>query len=150
LDIECFTYLHRALESSLAPIVIFATNRGHCTIRGTEDITSPHGIPMDLLDRLVIVKTTPYKKEEMTKILKIRAQTESLTLEEGAIESLSAVGEKTTLRYAVQLLTPASITAKINGRASITKEDIDEVAGLFLDAKASAKMLSENDSKFMK
>ena len=28
LDIECFTYLNRALESSLSPIVIFATNRG--------------------------------------------------------------------------------------------------------------------------
>ena len=33
LDIECFTYLHRALESSISPIVIFATNRGKCTIR---------------------------------------------------------------------------------------------------------------------
>jgi RuvB-like protein 1 (pontin 52) len=33
LDIECFTYLNRALESSLSPIVVFATNRGVCTIR---------------------------------------------------------------------------------------------------------------------
>lgn len=33
LDIECFTYLNRALESSLSPIVIFATNRGMCSIR---------------------------------------------------------------------------------------------------------------------
>lgn len=33
LDIECFTYLNRALESSLSPNVIFATNRGVCTIR---------------------------------------------------------------------------------------------------------------------
>lgn len=32
LDIECFTYLNRALESSLAPIVIFATNRGVCQV----------------------------------------------------------------------------------------------------------------------
>jgi len=32
LDIECFTYLNRALESALAPIVIFATNRGLCTV----------------------------------------------------------------------------------------------------------------------
>lgn len=30
LDIECFTYLNRALESSLAPIVVLATNRGLC------------------------------------------------------------------------------------------------------------------------
>ena len=33
LDIECFTFLNRALESTLAPIVIFATNRGRCTVR---------------------------------------------------------------------------------------------------------------------
>lgn len=83
LDIECFTYLHRALESSLAPIVIFATNRGRCTIRGTEDIVAPHGIPMDLLDRLVIIKTSPYSKDEMLKILQIRAKTEGLSSETG-------------------------------------------------------------------
>merc|ERR1712176_1077983 len=40
LDIECFTYLNRALESSISPIVVFATNRGVCKIRGT-DIPSP-------------------------------------------------------------------------------------------------------------
>lgn len=33
LDIETFTYLHRALESPIAPIVIFATNRGRCIVR---------------------------------------------------------------------------------------------------------------------
>lgn len=32
LDIECFTYLNKALESSLAPIVVLATNRGVCTV----------------------------------------------------------------------------------------------------------------------
>jgi RuvB-like protein 1 (pontin 52) len=64
LDMECFTYLNRALESSLAPIVIFATNRGICQIRGT-DISSPHGIPVDLLDRLVIIRTLPYTTAEM-------------------------------------------------------------------------------------
>lgn len=59
LDIECFTFLNRALESTLAPIVVLATNRGICTIRGT-DMVSPHGIPVDLLDRLLIIKTTTY------------------------------------------------------------------------------------------
>ncbi|XP_059278496.1 ruvB-like protein 1 [Lycium ferocissimum] len=33
LDMECFSYLNRASESSLSPIVIFATNRGICTVR---------------------------------------------------------------------------------------------------------------------
>lgn len=33
LDLETFTYLHKSLESPIAPIVIFATNRGRCVIR---------------------------------------------------------------------------------------------------------------------
>lgn len=51
LDIECFTYLNALLESSMAPTVIFATNRGNSLVRGTTDIIAPHGIPVDLLDR---------------------------------------------------------------------------------------------------
>jgi len=35
LDIECFSFLNRALENEAAPIVIFATNRGITKIRGT-------------------------------------------------------------------------------------------------------------------
>ncbi len=35
LDIECFSFLNRALESELAPLVIMASNRGICRIRGT-------------------------------------------------------------------------------------------------------------------
>ena len=165
LDIECFTFLNRALESSLAPIVIFATNRGICQvyprallclsytpdvacwalcrlartgvlaacktccrhacvlfcscqcgmtspyslglcsamlsmcssraqslpvtqacmqIRGT-DMRSPHGVPVDLLDRLLIIRTLPYSLEEAVQILAIRAQVR-LTLR-GALPS---------------------------------------------------------------
>ncbi|KAJ2122400.1 RuvB ATP-dependent DNA helicase pontin, partial [Coemansia sp. RSA 788] len=54
LDIECFTYLNRALESNISPIVVLASNRGLCAIRGTEDQRAPHGIPRDLLDRMLI------------------------------------------------------------------------------------------------
>merc|ERR1739848_241482 len=68
LDIECFTYLNRVLESPLSPIVVTATNRGVCTIRGT-DINAPHGIPVDLLDRMVIIRTMPYTLEETFQIL---------------------------------------------------------------------------------
>ena len=55
LDIECFTFLNKALESTLSPIIVLATNRGMCCIRGT-DMISPHGIPVDLLDRYKIPK----------------------------------------------------------------------------------------------
>lgn len=150
LDIETFTYLHRALESAIAPIVIFATNRGRCVIRGTEDIISPHGIPLDLLDRLLIIKTLPYSRQEIEQIAKLRAVTEGLQIEDEALSTLGELGTKTTLRYVVQLLTPAALAAKINERNSIKKEDVEEVNTLFLDAKSSAKILTQNQDKFMK
>jgi RuvB-like protein 2 len=71
LDIECFSFLNRALESDLAPVLIMASNRGITTIRGT-DYQSPHGIPVDLLDRLLIISTSPYSESEVKQILKIR------------------------------------------------------------------------------
>merc|ERR1711959_256673 len=106
LDIECFTYLNRALESTLSPIIIFATNRGMCTIRGT-DISAPHGIPVDLLDRVVIIRTLPYSIDEITQVLSIRSQIEGLSVEEDAFAYLAEVGGRTSLRHAVQLLTPS-------------------------------------------
>lgn len=97
LDIECFTFLNRALESTLAPIVILATNRGISMIRGT-DIIAPHGIPIDLLDRLLIIRTTNYNLEDMIKILAIRATTENIKLTADALAHLGAIGNKTSLR----------------------------------------------------
>lgn len=149
LDIECFTYLHRALESSLSPIVIFATNRGNCTVRGT-NITSPHGMPLDLLDRIMIIRTLPYSQEEVGKILKIRSQIEGIKLDEASLELLGEIGVKTTLRYAVQLMTPASLLGRINGRESVARDDVQEINELFFDAKASAKLLAEQGDKYMK
>lgn len=116
---------------------------------GTDDIVSPHGIPLDLLDRLVIIQTLPYGIEEIQQIIKIRAQIEGLQIEDDALTALSEIGNSTTLRYAVQLLTPASQSCKVNGRTVINKEDIGDMNALFLDAKRSARFLSEKDNKYM-
>lgn len=36
--------------------------------RGTEDVVSSHGMPLDLLDRVMIVRTLPYSQDEMTQV----------------------------------------------------------------------------------
>jgi RuvB-like protein 1 (pontin 52) len=149
LDIECFTYLNRALESSLSPIVIFATNRGMCSIRGTEDVVAPHGLPLDLLDRLLIIRTMPYTLHEISTIISIRAKIEGLTLVDDAMKCLAEIGERSSLRYAVQLLTPASILAKLNGHHDIKVSDIEESSSLFCDAKASARIISQQSNRFI-
>merc|ERR1712167_59781 len=140
LDIECFTFLNRALESTLAPIVVLATNRGMCTIRGT-DVSSAHGIPVDLLDRVMIIRTMPYTLEETFQILSIRAKTEGIEVEDEALAFAAQVGQDASLRFAVQLLTPANVLAGVAGRTSINKADMEEINRLFLDAKSSALRL---------
>lgn len=73
LDIECFAYINRALEDELAPIVIMASNRAVDTkIRGTDRQRSVHGLPVDFLDRVVIIPTYPYSQEEIGQIISIR------------------------------------------------------------------------------
>ncbi|GFP79954.1 ruvb-like protein 1 [Phtheirospermum japonicum] len=128
LDMECFSYLNRALESSLSPIVIFATNRGICNVRGT-DMTSPHGIPVDLLDRLVIIRTETYGPAEMIQILAIRAQVEELGIDEESLAFLGEIGQQASL--------------------SICKADLEEVSSLYLDAKSSAKLLQEQQDRYI-
>ncbi|RCI17152.1 hypothetical protein L249_2360 [Ophiocordyceps polyrhachis-furcata BCC 54312] len=142
LDIECFTYLNRALESPIAPIVVLASNRGMCTIRGTDDIVAAHGIPTDFLARLLIIPTAPYQAEEINKIVRVRATTEGVAISNAAIDKISEHGVRVSLRYCLQLLTPASILAKANGRTQIDTEDVAECEDLFLDARRSAALLS--------
>lgn len=150
LDIECFTYLNKALESTISPYVILATNRGLATIRGTENDTSisgegmisPHGMPIDLLDRCMIVRTLPYSRDEILTILGLRARIEGLKIKEEAIGWLADQGVKTSLRFALQLLTPASILSQLQGRTEIELEDVKETDTLFLDARSSARQLS--------
>ena len=45
--------------------------RGITKIRGTS-YTSPHGLPLDLLDRTIIIPTSTYDEKELKQILKIR------------------------------------------------------------------------------
>jgi RuvB-like protein 1 (pontin 52) len=49
-------------------------------------------------------------------------------------------------RYALQLLTPASILARTAGRTEIALADVGEMNDLFLDAKRSAVILRELDA----
>lgn len=68
----------RSIDSP-RPAVPHGTAR-HCDVppvppplyrRGT-NYRSPHGIPIDLLDRLLIINTQPYSEREIRRILDIR------------------------------------------------------------------------------
>jgi RuvB-like protein 1 len=111
--------------------------------------------------RCLIVKTESYTREQVAKVVDLRANVEGLSLGDGVLDRLSAEGARRSLRlvmtvlfraqgliapniirYSLQLLTPASILATLQGRKQITLEDVGEMNELFLDAKASAEAMA--------
>lgn len=147
LDIECFSFINRAIESDLAPIIVMASNRGVTKIRGT-DYLSPHGLPMDLLDRMVIITTEPYSADELKQIIKIRCDEEDVSLDEDAITELTSIAQETTLRYSIQLISISYLISKRRGSKQVAVEDIKNARRLFLDEKRSSKFLEEHENLF--
>ena len=148
LDLEAFSFLGRAMESELVPIIVLATNRGIATIRGT-DIKSPLGFPIDLIDRAVIIATHPYDRDSIKEILKIRAVEEKIEIEKEALERLTDVGERSSLRYAVQLLSLAAQNAKRRKSEKVTVEDVQRVSSLFMDINEAADYLRKYEERLL-
>ncbi|KAG6864119.1 RuvB-like protein 2 [Blastosporella zonata] len=164
LDIECFSFLNRALENELSPLVIMASNRGMARIRGTK-FRSPHGLPVDLLDRVLIVSTKPYTEEDIQQIIQIRSgalyldlpsyyisyplysasrcQEEDVSLTEEATTVLTTMAMQTTLRYALNLISCAQIVARKRKAERVDVEDLRRAYTYFMDEKRSVQWLKE-------
>mmetsp|Transcript_29226 Transcript_29226/g.95343 ORF Transcript_29226/g.95343 Transcript_29226/m.95343 type:complete len:506 (+) Transcript_29226:35-1552(+) len=148
LDIECFSWLNRALESDLAPVLVIATNRGITRIRGT-NYKSPHGIPIDLLDRLLIITTAPYEEPDVKQILQIRCEEEDVEMTEDAKELLTKIAMETSLRYAMHMIMCASLVCRKRKGTEVSVDDIKRVYSLFVDVKRSTQFLLEYQKEFL-
>ncbi|KAK4797544.1 hypothetical protein SAY86_029870 [Trapa natans] len=148
LDIECFSFLDCVLENEMAPILVIATDRGITTVRGT-DYESPHGIPVELLDRLLIITTQPYTEDEISKIIEIRCQEEDVEVSEEAKLLLTKMGADISLRYSISLITPAALACQKRKGTIVEVRDVHRVYTLFLDVKRSTQFLMECESQYM-
>ena len=116
------------------PVFVFS-------IRGTSN-RSPHGLPIDLIDLLLIISTQPYSEKEIRQILTIRlvgstqpiadttvslslclarslyvlsccrCEEEDVEMSDDALAILTRIGMETSLRYAIQLITASSLTCR--------------------------------------
>jgi RuvB-like protein 2 len=148
LDIECFSFLNRALESEMAPLVVMASNRGMARIRGTT-FQSPHGLPADLLDRVLIVSTRPYAEDDVRAIIAIRCAEEDVTLSDAAAAVLTTMAVQTTLRYALNLIATAQVLAQKRRAERVDVEDLRRAYAYFMDEKRSVQWLKEQQGALM-
>ncbi len=149
MDIEALSFLTRAMEGELVPIIVMATNRGVTTIRGTNE-KAPFGLPLDLLDRLVIITTEKYEPDEIEEILKIRMKEEDIKAEEEALALLKEIGGSTSLRHAVQILSIAGVRARAKGRDKISPKDVEEVKSLFRNVQDAVEYLKKYESELLR
>lgn len=132
----------------MAPVLVVATNRGITRIRGT-NYRSPHGIPIDLLDRLLIVSTEPYTEKELRLILDIRCEEEDVEMTDDAKDLLTKIACETSLRYAIHIITASSLVCQKRKGAEVDIEDISKVYTLFVDVKRSTQFLIEYQDQYM-
>ncbi|CCH45091.1 RuvB-like protein 2 [Wickerhamomyces ciferrii] len=148
LDIESFSFINRALEDEFSPIVIMATNRGVTKTRGT-NYKSPHGLPLDLLDRSIIIQTSNYNESEIKQILSIRAQEEEVELQSDALNLLTKIGQETSLRYASNLISVSNQLALKRRSEVVELQDINRSYILFLDSARSVSYLQEFSDQYI-
>ncbi|KAH0471435.1 MAG: hypothetical protein KVP17_004146 [Porospora cf. gigantea B] len=148
LDVECFSFLNRALETEQAPLVVMATNRGVATIRGTE-FKSPHGIPLDLLDRTLIVATEAYSEEDVLQILNQRLTSEGVQMTDDAKSLLTKIAADSSLRYALNLVSLSQAASSRRQATEVEPRDVERCFALFADLPRSVAMLRQFESEFL-
>lgn len=148
LDMECFSFINRALESDLAPVLVMASNRGVTRIRGT-NYKAPHGLPLDLLDRLLIITTKPYNEKELRKILALRCDEEDVAIIDSALDLLTRIGTATSLRYAMYLITSSALVCSKRKGTEVSVEDIKRTYMLFSDVKRSMQALRDFKGEYV-
>merc|ERR1712057_15833 len=99
--------------------------------------------PIDLLDRLLIISTSPYTEKEIQQILHIRCEEEDVEMAEDALMLLTKIGVETTLRYAIHMIIASALVCAKRKGVEVEVEDIKKVYTLFVDVKRSTQFLTE-------
>ena len=102
-----------------------------------------------VLDRSLIIMTIPYTVEEIKAILQIRCEEEDVAMTEEALDLLTSIGQETSLRYAIQLITIAWFAAQKRKATEVDVPDIRRVYALFFDLKRSTQFLKEYQDEYM-
>ena len=85
----------------------------------------------------------------MKDIIQIRAKTEKIQIDDEAISKLVEISADTSLRYALQLLTPSKILADVDSRELVTLFDVESASELFIDTKKSIEIIKKNENDYL-
>ncbi|ORY46393.1 TIP49-domain-containing protein [Rhizoclosmatium globosum] len=138
LDMECFSFPQpRSSKTTWS-----SRHYGFQTVNHKHSwnkVPIPTRNPIDLLDRLLIIGTSPYSEAEIRQILSIRCEEEDVEMTEDALD----------FAYSIHLITAAHLVARKRKAGEVDVDDIRRVYSLFLDEKRSVQYLKEFQSQYM-
>lgn len=97
----------------------------------------------------MIIHTQPYDERESKAILEIRCEEEDVDMSDDAKDLLCKIACETSLRYAIQLISAASLRASKRKSAKVDIDDVSKVYGMFLDVKRSTQFMIDNQAEFV-
>nr|XP_027205429.1 ruvB-like helicase 1 [Dermatophagoides pteronyssinus] len=143
LDVECFSFLNKLMESENCPTFVFATNRLEADLRVSQtELTGGafeqcvFGMPPDFLDRLVVLRTSAMTLAEAVELMELRAREEALHFDDAAVQALAQLALSESVRRAFQLMAPAWVLAQHRASAEIQRVDVETAAALFCAGKS--------------
>ena len=81
--------------------------------------------------------------------MEIRGEEDDVEMSADSLDLLSKIGMETRLRYAIQMITVASLCCIKRKGTEVGIEDIKRVYSLFVDVKRSTQFLMEYQKDFM-
>lgn len=111
LDNNCFSFLGKIIENKFSPNFIFATNCVKKKINGLK-YRAPHGIPVDFLDRFLVLSTGPFSNLEIKQILEIKLKSFGNEIEDKCKLFLLRLTIECGLGYVLNILPMISIGKK--------------------------------------
>ncbi|KAI5064934.1 hypothetical protein GOP47_0019629 [Adiantum capillus-veneris] len=95
------------------------------------------------------IDSKPYTEEEIRQILDIRREEEDVEMSDSAKLLLTKIGHETSLRYAIHLITAASLACQKRKGKEVDIQDVSRVYELFMDVKRSTQFMMDYQDQFM-
>lgn len=102
LDSNCYSFLGKIIENTFSPNFIFTTNCERGKINGLNS-SGPHGIPIDFLDRFLMLATSPLSNFEFEQILDAKSNMLGLNFDIWSKRLLVKIALECGLNYILHL-----------------------------------------------
>lgn len=90
-----------------------------------------------------------YSEKEISQIIHIRCEEEDVEMSDDAQELLTKIAAETSLRYAIHMISTASLVCVKRKGTEVDMQDIKRVYSLFSDVKRSTQYMMEYQHEFM-